>query len=151
MILRLSIMILRLSIMTEHCYDLLFMPSVTYAECHLCWVSALLIVAYSECHLCWVSFMLTVAYAECLISHIAPLCWVSLCWMLLCWVSRHREGSVHFHFLSIPIINKLCFESLLLSFVSSHWWLSIIENLSKKYKRSFTKLITTVLGGESSV
>jgi hypothetical protein len=33
------------------------MLSVTYAECHLCWVSLMLSVTYADCHLCWVSLM----------------------------------------------------------------------------------------------
>ena len=32
----------------------------------------MLSVVYADCYLCWV-------------SHISPLCWVSLCWMSLCW------------------------------------------------------------------
>ncbi len=36
------------------------MLSVTYAECHSCWVSFMLSVTYDECHLCWVSFMMSV-------------------------------------------------------------------------------------------
>jgi hypothetical protein len=38
------------------------MLSVTYAECHLCWVSHMLSVSYAECHLCWVSLILTVTF-----------------------------------------------------------------------------------------
>jgi hypothetical protein len=45
---------------------------VTYAECHLCWLSLMLSVTYAECHLRWVSLMLSVTYAEC------HLFWVSL-------------------------------------------------------------------------
>ncbi len=48
------------------------MLSVTYAGCHLCWVSLMLSVTYAEGHLCWVSLMQRVTYAE------GHLCRVSL-------------------------------------------------------------------------
>ena len=84
------------------------MLTVTYTECHLCWLSLMLRVTYDECHLCWespmmsvtypeshlwwVSLILSVTYADChlrWVSHISPLCWVSLCWVSWCWVSWH--------------------------------------------------------------
>jgi len=43
--------------------------SVTYAECHLCWVSHVSII-------CWVL-----------------LCWMSLCWVSLCWMSLWLHSS----------------------------------------------------------
>ncbi len=83
------------------------MLSVTYAECHLCWVSLMLSVTYAECHLFWVSLMPSVTYAEC------HLCWVSLMLSVtcaechLCWLS-HLSPFV----LSVVILNAVMLSAL---------------------------------------
>ncbi len=60
------------------------MLSVVYADCHLCWVSHIILLCWVS--LCWVPLCWVLLFwvLLCWVS----LCWVSLCWMSLCWVSH---------------------------------------------------------------
>jgi hypothetical protein len=131
------------------------MLNVTYAECHLCWMSLMLNVTYAECHLCWMSLMLNVTYAEChlcwmsptwmllaLSVTLSPLCWVSLCWVMLCWVSLWWVSlcwvslcwvSWRLNYIGKTLLCTACVLTNFLKCVPSIFWENIEHNTSQEF------------------